>query len=166
MREREWSAPRPRIGRVIERTGLAVDSVSDLGQTLVSGALELALAALAPGAPMLGLGALAPAATYALRIARDHALLVTERPLDVAEGWRDGYALTRMDDAYAVLDLTGLEAAEAVAEATAADLTAGSPSAAVMFWGVRALLARREGGFRLHVEAAWQEAVLEFLSRS
>ena len=50
MREREWSSPRPRTGRVVERPGLAVDVVSGLGQTLVSGAMEPALAALAPGA--------------------------------------------------------------------------------------------------------------------
>ena len=166
MREREWSAPRPRAARVIERPGFAVDVVLGLGQALISGALETALAALAPGAPLLGLGALTPAPPYALRISRDQALLVTETPLSGADGWHGGYALSRMDDAYAVLDLSGSEAAEAVAEATAADLAAGSPSAAAMFGGLRALLAARERGFRLHIEAAWREAALEFLSRA
>ena len=103
---------------------------------------------------------------YALRISRDQALLVTQTPLVVADGWHGGYALSRMDDAYAMLDLSGDDAAESVAEATASDLAAGSPSAAVMFAGLKALLAAREGGFRLHIEAAWREAVLEFLSRT
>jgi hypothetical protein len=166
MREREWSAPRLRSGRLIERPGFAVDVVVGLGQTLLSGALEQALASLAPGARILGLGALATAAPYVLRISRDQALLVTETPLTAADGWHGGYALTRMDAAYAVLDLSGGEAAGAIAEATASDLAASSPSSAVMFAGLRSLLVTRESGFRLHVEAAWREAVLEFLSRS
>ena len=51
-----------------------------LGQTLISGDLDAAIAGLAPGAPILGLYALAPESAHALRIGRTSALLVTPAP--------------------------------------------------------------------------------------
>ncbi len=165
MRERDWLAPWPANGRLIERRDFAVDAVSGLGQALVSGNVQAARAGLAPAAPWLGLAAHAVAPPYALRIARDQALIVTAAPLALDEGWRGAFALTRMDDSYAVLDLSGAGAAEAVAEAVSADLRANSPSAACLFGGVRALLVARPDGFRLHVEASWRETVLARLAQ-
>ena len=48
-------------------------------------------------------------------------------------------------------------------QGTSADLTAGSPSAALLFAGRRCLLARTAAGFRLHVERPWLEALLAWL---
>ena len=48
-------------------------------------------------------------------------------------------------------------------QATSADLAAGSPSAAVLVFGLRALLAQTQAGFRLHVEAPWLETLLAWL---
>jgi len=48
-------------------------------------------------------------------------------------------------------------------QATSADLAAGSPSAAIVFFGLRGLLARIDGGFRVHVEAPWLETLLAWL---
>ena len=48
-------------------------------------------------------------------------------------------------------------------QATSADLGAGSPSAAVVVFGLRGLLARMQAGFRLHVEAPWLETLLTWL---
>ena len=50
-------------------------------------------------------------------------------------------------------------------QATSADLAAGSPSAAVFVFGLRALLARTQAGFRLHVEAPWLETLLDLARR-
>jgi hypothetical protein len=48
-------------------------------------------------------------------------------------------------------------------QATSADLASGSPSAAVMFFGLRGLLARTPAGFRVHVESPWLETLLTWL---
>jgi hypothetical protein len=130
---------------------------------LISGDFEAAVGALAPGAPMLGLYGLAPEGAYALRIGRLSALLVTTSPLIVADGWRGGWCATVVDDGWAATDVTGADAPLALAEGTSTDLAANSPSAAVIFFGLRALLARTSAGFRLHVETPWLETLLAWL---
>ena len=58
MRETRWPPARGRAGILIDRPRLQVRALDGLGQTLISGDLEAAVAALAPGAPTLGLYAL------------------------------------------------------------------------------------------------------------
>jgi hypothetical protein len=132
-----------------------------LGQTLVSGDLEAALKALAPGAPLVGFCGRAPDGPHALP--RDRALLVTLAPLGAADGWREGFCATTVDDGWAVVEVEGPDAPLVLIQGTAADLSAGSPSAAVLFAGERCLIARTVGGFRLHVEAPWLEALMTWL---
>jgi hypothetical protein len=163
MREMNWPPARPAEGLLIDRPRLQARSLSGLGQTRVSGDLEAAIGALAPGAPMLGLYALAPEGAHALRIARDGAILVTPSPLRAAEGWREGWCATVLDDAWTAIDVSGADAPLALAQGTSADLAANSPSSAVRFAGLRCLLVQRKGGFRLHVEAPWLEALLTWL---
>jgi hypothetical protein len=163
MRETRWPAARGRAGLIIDRPRLQVRALDGLGQTLISGDLETAVAALAPGAPILGLHALLPAGAHALRIGRASALLVTPAPINGGEGWRDGWCATSVDDAWAAVEVSGADAPHALAQATSADLVAGSPSAAVLAFGLRALLAQTNEGFRLHVEAPWLETLLAWL---
>jgi hypothetical protein len=163
MRETNWAPARRGDGELIERPRLTVRARPGLGQTLISGDLAAALAALAPGAPILGLHALAPEGAHALRIARDRALLITPAPLAAADGWRESWCATPVDDGWAAIEVIGADAPLALMEGTSADLAAGSPSAAVMFAGFRALLVKREQGFRLHLEAPWREALLAWL---
>ena len=75
MREMEWPPARGDAGLLIDRQRLNARRLGGLGQTLISGDLEAALADLALGAPMLGLYALAPESAHALRIGRMSALL-------------------------------------------------------------------------------------------
>ncbi len=163
MRETNWTPARPARGILAARPGFAARSVAGLGQTLVSGDLDAALAALAPGAPLIGLYGLAPDGAYALRVARDRALLVTPAPIGPADGWRQGWCATAVDDGWAAVDVEGDGAGLVLMQGTSADLAAGSPSAAVLFAGQRVLLARRPNGFRLHVEAPRLEALLKWL---
>ena len=163
MRETRWPAARGRAGLLIDRPRLQARALDGLGQTLVSGDLDGAIAALAPSAPTLGLHAIAPQGAHALRIGRASALLVTPAPIAARDGWRDGWCATSVDDAWAAVEASGADAALALAQATSADLAAGSPSAAVMFFSLRALLARTEAGFRVHVEAPWLETLLAWL---
>jgi len=163
MREMNWAPARRPEGTLIDRPRLTARALGPLGQTLVSGDLEAAIAALAPGAPLLGLYAPAPEGAHALRIARDRALIVTGAPLHTADGWRDGWCATSVDDGWAAVEVSGPDAALALAQGTSADLAAGSPSAAVLFAGLRCLIARTNAGFRLHVEAPFLEALLTWL---
>lgn len=155
MREMDWPEPRPRTGPLIDEAGLQVGPGAPGGGVLISGDLDAALAVLAPGAPVLGLGAECPAPPFAVRIARDRALLVTDRPLDMLPGWNDaGFAATPADDQWSQVHVAGPDACEVIAEGTAADPDGGSPSAALRFAGLTCLLLRRDGGFLLFVEAS------------
>jgi hypothetical protein len=163
MREMEWPPARGDAGLLIDRQRLTARRLRGLGQTLISGDLDAAVALLAPAAPILGLYALAPESAHALRIGRMSALLVTPAPLSVVDGWRDGWCATGVDDGWAAVEVSGEDAAQALMQATSADLASGSPSAAVMFFGLRGLLARTPSGFRVHVEAPWLETLLAWL---
>jgi hypothetical protein len=164
MREMEWPKARGGDGLLIDHPRLAVRRLDGLlGQTLISGDLDAAIAALAPGAPMLGLYALAPDGAHALRIGRTSALLVTPAPLGAADGWRDGWCATSVDDGWAAVEISGADAGHALMQAPSADITSGSPSAAIMIFGLRGLLARTPSGFRVHVESAWLETLLTWL---
>ena len=163
MREMAWAPARRCEGQLIDKPRLKARALTGRGHTLISGDLEAAIAALAPGAPLIGLHAPAPEGAHALRIARDCALLVTPLALGAENGWRDGWSATTVDDGFAALDVEGPDAPLAFMQGTSADLAAGSPSAAVLFAGFRCLLARTDAGFRLHVEAPWLEALLTWL---
>jgi hypothetical protein len=163
MREMEWPPARGGAELLLDQPRLTARRLDGLGQTLVSGDLNAAIAALAPGAPILGLYALAPDGAHALRIGRLSALLITPTPLSVADGWRDGWCATSVDDGWAGVEVSGADAPLALAQATSADLAAGSPSAAVIFFGLRGLLARTPAGFRVHREAPWLETLLAWL---
>ncbi|MGO4833043.1 hypothetical protein AB4144_12235, partial [Rhizobiaceae sp. 2RAB30] len=128
--------PAPDFGAVaIRRDGLAVQAVSGLGQVMVSGDLAAARI-LAPEALTVGLWGVAEAPTFFLRMARDRALLVSPQPLALRPGWRaEGFAASPADDAFIVLEIAGDDLAIVVAEAIGADLTSGSPSAAIRFCG-------------------------------
>ena len=124
MRETAWAPARRGTGTLIDRPRLTGAGADGRGHTLISGDLGAAIAALAPGAPILGLYAPAPDGAHALRIARDQALLVTPAPLGAAEGWRDGWCATTVDDGWAAIEVEGEDAPSALAQGTSADLAA------------------------------------------
>jgi hypothetical protein len=163
MREMEWPPARGGAELLIDRHRLTARRLGGLGQTLISGNLDAAIAEIAPGAPMLGLYALAPSNAHALRIGRTSALLITPAPIGAADGWRDGWCATSVDDGWAAVEVSGEDAAQALMQATSADLGSGSPSAAVFVFGLRGLLARTPSGFRVHIESPWVETLLTWL---
>ena len=163
MREMEWPPARGGARLLIDRQRLKARRRGELGQTLISGDLDAAIATLAPGAPTLGLYALAPEGAHGLRIGRTSALLVTPAPLSTLDGWRDGWCATSVDDGWAAVEVSGDDAPEALMQATSVDPASGSPSTAVLVFGLRGLLARTSSGFRVHVEAPWLETLLAWL---
>jgi hypothetical protein len=163
IREMTWPPARRPDGTLIDRPRLNAQALMGRGSALISGDVGAAVQALAPGAPVLGLYALAPDGAHALSIARDRALLATPSPLGATDGRRDGWCATSVDDGWVAVDVAGPDAALALAQGTSAALAGGSPSAAVLFAGLRCLIARTETGFRLHVEAPWLETLLTWL---
>jgi hypothetical protein len=153
-RSKFWTASPDWTVAEIRRDDWRARAVLGLGQILVSGRTAGAIDALAPGAPETGLWGLVEANPYVVRIARDRAVIVSAEPLAVEPGWHaDGWAATPADDVYAVLEIDGPGLSALVSEATAADLDAGSPSAAIMFAGIACLLYRiGPTTARLHVE--------------
>lgn len=163
MREMQWPPARGGAEPPFDRPRLRARRLNGLGQTLISGDLDAAVAKLAPAAPMLGLYALAPEGAHALRIGRTSAVLVTSAPLAVLDGWRDGWCATSVDDGWSAVEVSGEDAGNALMQATSANLASGSPSAAVMVFGLRGLLVRTPAGFRVHVESPWLETLLAWL---
>ena len=163
MREMEWPPARGSAEVLIDRQRLTARRLDELGQTLISGNLDAAIAEIAAGALILGLYALAPDSAHALRIGRTSALLVTPAPLSASDGWRDGWCATSVDDGWAAVEVSGADAPQALTQATSADLASGSPSAAVFVFGLRGLLARTPSGFRAHIESPWLETLLTWL---
>jgi hypothetical protein len=163
MREMEWPPARGGAELLIGRHRLTARRLGGLGQTLISGNLDAAIAEIAAGAPILGLYALAPESAHALRIGRTSALLITPAPVVVVDGWRDGWCATSVDDGSAAVEVSGEDAPQALMQATSADLASGSPSAAVFVFGLRGLIARAPTGFRVHIESPWLETLLTWL---
>jgi sarcosine oxidase gamma subunit len=138
------------------RDGWTARRILGLGQTLVSGRLAEAVAALAPGAAEVALFGIAEGSPQLVRIARDRALIVRDEPAGGASAANgQGFVATRADDVFAVLELAGSGLRGLLAEMVAADLESGSRSAAVLACGVPVLLYRTAPDrARIHVEAA------------
>ncbi|MFV0476087.1 MAG: hypothetical protein ACK5MQ_18075 [Pikeienuella sp.] len=153
MREREWTNPASEAGDAIETPQVALSCRAGGGGALISGDLDAAIADLAPGAPMLGLLAETPEeGAFALRIARDRALLCTPAPLDVAPGWRGSHAVSLADDLYVPVQIEGDENGDFLGGCMATP--AGSPSAMTLFAEKPCLVARAGGGVRVWVQRA------------
>lgn len=148
MRERDWTNQPPAPGDTIEAGDLTIRCLDDGGAAVISGDLDAALAALAPGAPMIGLLDLLPeTGAFALRIARDRMLLCTPAPLDAAPGWHDGFALSRADDLYRMVEVMG--DADGMFLASCMSAEAGSPSAMTLFADKPCLVARAGNAVRV-----------------
>ena len=148
---------------------VAISPVSGLCQTLVSGVRPLAAPACAGLAPV-GFSGIVRGPTYAVAVARDRLLVVSESPIVAAEGWdaSTATALTTMDDAWLILDLEGPGLADLVAKATSLDFADASPSASLLFAGLACLAYRyeRPSRLRLHVERPLAAAFAEWAARA
>ncbi len=165
FREIEWPAPEVVAGARIEKTNFAAAALAPQGFTLISGDLDAAIRALAPGAPKVGFAAEIGADAHALRIAREKALLATPAPLDADPGWRaEGFCASAADGAWTAFEISGPGAAHVIAQGTPVDPNAGSASAAALFAGRTALVSRSGDAFRLVVETAFREYYWEWLA--
>jgi len=156
MRDRGqfWSPVPDWTKAALTGDGWTARRLEGVGQTLVSGDIETAVGVLAHGAAEVGLWGLVDTGRVIVHIARGKALIVTPSPLGVEPTWRAGFVATPADDAWAVFEIAGPQLVGLVTQATAADLDAGSRSAALLFAGTPALLYRTAPHTaRLHIEA-------------
>jgi sarcosine oxidase gamma subunit len=125
------------------------------GQFLVSGALDKA--ADAAGVDGDGVGALGRVSgtRFSVRLARDRLLIVSDVDAILTQGWHEeGYAVTEMTGAFTVFEISGLDAIDVVKRASTIGTAVPSPSAAVSFAGIGAVLYRHgpDNAIRVHVE--------------
>ncbi|MBV6638713.1 MAG: hypothetical protein KI788_22730 [Mameliella sp.] len=158
-----WTTASPTPGSILQGQSMSVTCLPSTGAALISGNLDAAIAALAPGAALLGLLDARPHTPFALRIARDRALLITAEPLDLVPGWHDGFAVSPADDLYLVLAITG-EGARGLQDACLS-APAGSPSAATPFGGHACLVLDNGQGPDVWVPAPEAAALWLRLSR-
>ncbi len=159
MKERDWTDRALAEGETMTVAGLTIHLAPAAPSCLISGDLEAAIAALAPGGRSIGLFQDRPLIA-AIRIARDRALLVgaTGEP-----GWHDGYAISPATGLYTCFQISGADVMDALTEGTGADLTASSPAASLQFAGITCLLTRQGKLAELWVEAAMATYVTSWL---
>lgn len=162
MGERDWVTRAPEPGETLAADGIAIRCRGRSGATLVSGDLDAAIADLAPSAPMLGLMDEAPTPPFALRIARDRALLCTQDPLS-RMGWNGGFAASAADDLFSEIAIAGRRAPDIVAACMSGH--SGSPSAATLFAGYGALVAGLADGVSVRIQAPDAAAVWAHLKK-
>ena len=165
-----WTpAPEQDAGLAVQ--GLRVTVVPGLHQFLLSGD-PTAISGLvgATVQPRVGFNDIAVGTTYAAAVARDRTLIISDQPLDVAEGWNPAsrMAATVMDDAWAILDCEGADLDDLVSMATTIDRSERTPSSALLFASVSCLAYRygSPSALRLHVERPLAPFLLEWIRRS
>lgn len=159
-----WTAPQA-YGQGVEFADLQVRVLPVMPQIMISGDLAAGLARFGLH-DSLGLMGQASGDCYALRLARGRALVVGAAIEASAGGWKDGVALTPMTGALAVLEITGANALELMARATAVDLRLASPCAALSFAGVTSILYRHDDALRLHLDAGLVPYMLDWITAS
>lgn len=105
---------------------------------------------------------------YALRLAPDRLLFVSEDPASTTFGWSpQGHAVTDISDGLVIIDISGETAAELMAQGSAYPFTAATrvphESASMRFAGLRLAASRRARGWRLHIERPWAPALWRWL---
>ena len=101
---------------------------------------------------------------YALRLAPDSVLLVSEKSLPAAAGWQwDGCAISDLSDGILAFDISGPDAAALMARGSEYpfDSSAEWPqeSARMLFAGLKVIVSSRTPGWRLHIERPWAPAL-------
>ena len=121
----------------------------------------------------LGPRDLCDAPRYALRLAPDRLLFVSDTPAPaaVSPGWSpDGIAVTEVTDGVVCLDLTGRGAGDVMRLAGPYDHDAtaryDAESCQMIFAGLKVAVVRLENGWRLHVERPLATALWHWLEKS
>jgi sarcosine oxidase gamma subunit len=87
--------------------------------------------------------------------------------LETHTGFANGWAVTDVSDGILIFDVLGEHATDLLAQGSeyAFEDTAIFPkeSASMQFAGLRVIVSRRQGGWRLHIERPWAPALWRWL---
>jgi hypothetical protein len=162
-----WTPAPPHGQAQFSARDVTVEVVSGLSQTLLSGPQHLARVKLPGLQAPVGFSGIAFGPTYAVAIAGDRSLIVSQGAPPLSEGWdaASATAATYMDDAFLVLDIQGSGLNDLVSKATTLDVSDASPSASLLFAGFPCLVYRyeRPDTLRLHIESPLASALGEWL---
>ncbi|MFZ5675109.1 MAG: hypothetical protein ACOZAM_19295 [Pseudomonadota bacterium] len=148
----KWSRVPDWRTATLETPGLVVRSLTGFSQYLVSG--DLAAWYRQTGMDDIAAGALSVAQgeRYALRVARDRILAVSEAPFGIAPGWHSGgFAVSTFDAGLHMFEIEGPDMPSLFARATTLDPAGTTASAALLFAGANALCYRHGHADRLRV---------------
>lgn len=151
----KWSPVPDWPAATIAGAGFTVRSLSGFSQYLVSGDLAAWSEMSGMEGAAVGAQATATGERYALRIARDRILAVSQRPFDIEPGWHErGFAVSSVDAGWHMFEIEGPGLNSLLARATTLDPAGATQSAAILFAGVNALCCRHGHGdrLRLHVD--------------
>lgn len=153
----KWSLEPDWRAATMQTPGLVIRSLTGFTQYLVSG--DLAAWSRRTDMDDAAVGALSVARgeRYALRIARDRILAVSETPFGIAPGWHAaGFAVSTFDAGLHMFEIEGPDMSSLFARATTLDPKGETASAALLFAGANALCYRHGHAdrLRLHIDRA------------
>ena len=165
MDERIWYDRPLEVGATLACHDCVIARIAVPHVSLVSGSLGTAIEALCPGAPVLTLAESPASGDYMIRIARDHAVLVSRAAPARAPGWQaEGFAFSVADDKFAALSLRGPGAEAVLSHALGFALPKGSASCALRVARRMALVTGLPDGLTLWVERADLTYISRFFS--
>lgn len=144
-----WSSE-PDWGAAPRAWELEIRRVDNVFQTLVSGNLK----AWSAGSRIELDVSPATGLDYAVRIARDRLLAVTAQPLASRPGWdAGGHATTDVSGGHLLLEISGARLPALISRATTLPGLDGSPSAAIKFAGLDAVVyVMAQGALCVHID--------------
>lgn len=154
-----WTIPPTWEKCTIKIAGALLRPVLNLRQILLSGDIPMGLGRYAPGIGLKGPGDPAIGEKYAVRLASNRGLLVSESEVDMSEGfsdWSNGYAISDVSDAFAVFEIEGPLLRTILSHGAALSMLANQTGGAAMttFGDILAIVYFREtkNCARIHVD--------------
>lgn len=137
----KWNPVPAWSGKLIQSAELHLERISGRALTLVSGNISSLLQHKAVDGSPIGWGEECVGGNGILRLARDRVLIVCEKDPELLPGWhKEGYAVSRVDDQYALFKLEGPMVRNVFAMGTSLNFHGVSDSCALLFAGIHAIV--------------------------
>lgn len=165
----KWSPAPDWRTAALATPGLAIHSPAGFTQYLVSGDIRAWCRQADMDDAAVGALSVAQGGRYALRIARDRILAVSETPFGIQPGWHAaGFAVSTFDAGLHMFEIEGPDLPSLFARATTLDPAGATASAALLFAGANTLCYRHGHAdrLRLHVDRALAPYLWKWLEQA